>query len=502
MPVKVGELVAERYELEERVGSGGMSSVYRARDTVLERRVALKILHEHYSRDAEYVERFRREARAIAKLTHPNIVTVIDRGEWEGHQFIVFEHVPGENLAELLEAEGRLPVERALLLTHQVARGLAFAHEFGIVHRDVKPQNVLIDGDGAAKVTDFGIARSLEIDDELTQTGTLLGTGDYLSPEQASGEAVDERSDQYSLGVLLYELLAGEVPYPAPNVMSAAMRHLRDPVPSVRAVRPDVPQRVDAIVARAMQKRPDDRFPSTEAMTAALEAALADERAARRAGADEDTGVIAPVPVAPVPRRRPPPARRRAGRRWPLLAALVLLAAVSLVVGLLLARADGNELGGLVPGGDGGDGGGGGGGSGAQVSLEAVSDFDPRGDDTEHPEAVPAAADGDPATFWTTETYQDFTATKPGVGIVLDAGSPVALSGFAVTSDTPRFTAVVRAGTAEGGPFEAVSDELQAGARTDFEVDTGGEEYRYYLLWITDLDSVAHVNEVRATSSE
>jgi eukaryotic-like serine/threonine-protein kinase len=496
--VKVGELVAGRYELEERVGAGGMSSVYRARDTVLERRVALKILHEHYSRDAEYVERFRREARSIAKLTHPNIVTIIDRGEWEGHQFIVFEHVPGENLAELLEAEGRLSVERAILLTHQVARGLAFAHEFGIVHRDVKPQNVLIDLDGAAKVTDFGIARSREIDDELTQTGTLLGTGDYIAPEQASGEAVDERSDQYSLGVLLYELLVGEVPYPAPNVMSSAMRHLRDPVPSVCTARPDVPPRVDAIVARAMAKRPDDRFPSMEAMTAALEAALADERAARRAGADEDTGVISPVPVAPAPRRRSAPARRRAVRRWPLFAALVLLAAVSLVVGLLLARTDGDELGGLVPGGDGG---GGGGGSGAQVSLEAVSDFDPEGDDTEHPEAVPAATDGDPATFWTTETYQDFSAAKPGVGIVLDAGSPVTLSSLAVRSDTPGFTAVVRAATAEEGPFEAVSDDRQAGARTVFEVDTGGKEFRYYLLWITDLDSVAHVNEVRATSS-
>ena len=461
--------------------------------------MALKILHEHYSRDAEYVERFRREARAIAKLTHPNVVTVIDRGEWEGHQFIVFEHVPGENVHELLEAEGRLSVERALVLAHQVGRGLAFAHEFGIVHRDVKPQNVLIDVDGAVKVTDFGIARSLEVDDELTQTGTVLGTGDYIAPEQASGETVDERSDQYSLGVLLYELLTGEVPYPASNVMAVAMRHLRDPVPSVRDVRPEVPERVDAIVARAMAKRPQDRFPSMEAMTAALEVALVDERASRP-GDDEDTGVIAPISPARSAGSRPESARRTSRSRWAGLGALVFLAVVSLVVGLLFALTDGDELGSFVPGGAGG-GNGGGGGSAARVSLQAVSDFDPEGDDTEHPEAVPAATDGNPATFWTTETYGDFTATKPGVGIVLDTRNPVALSRLVVRSDEPGFTAIVRAGTRPTGPFEEVSEEREVGGRTAFEVDTGGEEYRYFLLWITDLESVAHVNEVRGTSS-
>src|SRR6266540_2958199 len=262
----IGELIGGRYEIEELVGTGGMSSVYRARDSVLERRVALKVLHEHFSADPEYVERFRREARAIARLNHPNIVTVIDRGEFGNRQFIVFEHIPGENLKEIVEREGQLPVAQALALTHQIARGLAFAHQHGVVHRDVKPQNVLVDESGTAKVTDFGIARSLDPGEELTQTGTLLGTSDYIAPEQASGEPVDARSDQYSLGVLLYELLTGEVPYPADSFMAVAMRHLRDPVPSVRERRRDVPDRVDKIVARAMAKRPADRFPSTEAM--------------------------------------------------------------------------------------------------------------------------------------------------------------------------------------------------------------------------------------------
>ena len=163
MAVHVGELIVGRYELEELVGEGGMSSVYRAYDTVLERRVAIKILHEHYSRDPEYVERFRREARAIARLAHPNVVTVIDRGEWEGRQFIVFEHVAGENLKAVIVREGPLPVDQALDLACQIARALAFAHELGIVHRDVKPHNVLLDGNGTAKVTDFGIARALDV---------------------------------------------------------------------------------------------------------------------------------------------------------------------------------------------------------------------------------------------------------------------------------------------------------------------------------------------------
>jgi len=174
----VGELIADRYELQELAGSGGMSSVYRAHDRLLERLVAIKVLHEQYSKDPEYVERFRREAQAIARLSHPNIVTVIDRGEHEGRQYIVFEHVAGENLKEAVQRLGPLPVGRALALAHQAARGLAFAHQHGVVHRDVKPHNVLIDTEGTAKVTDFGIARSVGREDGLFGPSATLSRYD------------------------------------------------------------------------------------------------------------------------------------------------------------------------------------------------------------------------------------------------------------------------------------------------------------------------------------
>jgi eukaryotic-like serine/threonine-protein kinase len=496
--VKVGELIADRYELEQLVGEGGMSSVYRAHDTVLERRVAIKVLHEHYSSDPEYVERFRREARAIARLAHPNVVTVIDRGEWDGRQFIVFEHVAGENLKTAIERVGAVPVRHAVVLGIQIARALAYAHELEIVHRDVKPHNVLLDPAGTAKVTDFGIARALDVDEALTQTGTVMGTGQYLSPEQANGERGDERSDQYSLGVVMFELLTGEVPYSGGSLMAIAMKHVNDPVPSVRERRPEVPARLDSVVACAMAKNPEDRFPAMQAMVTALEACLADlPDEDRFRDRPEDTGVIAPpAPATRTVATPPPPARpdRRQPRRragGPRLLVLLLGIAGVIAAGLIALEATRDDgVTGLL------DGPGGGGGGETRVQLEAVADFDPQGDNREeHPEAVPAATDGNRETFWTTETYNTFE--KDGVGIVLDAGSPVKLSRLTVVTDTPGFTAMILAAPTQRDDFKDVSEPLEVEGRTTFEVDTRGEELRYYVIWITELDGMAHINEVR-----
>jgi serine/threonine-protein kinase len=469
----VGELIAGRYELEKLVGSGGMSNVFRAHDRLLERTVALKILHEQYTRDDDYVERFRREARAVARLAHPNIVTVIDRGEQDGRQFIVFEYVDGQNLKELTR-DGPLEVREAIGLTLQVARALSFAHERGLVHRDVKPQNVLLNEDGQAKVTDFGIARSLDVQG-VTQTGTVLGTSDYIAPEQARGQRVDPKTDIYSLGAVLYELLVGDVPFSGDNFVAVAMRHVNEPVPSVLEHRPDCSPRLDFAIQRAMAKDPDDRFESMADFVAELESC----RAELDGRGDEGATMIVPPP------RRPPRAARRRERRFPITPLLVLLAGALVAVGAyLLLRDDG--AGGVPPSGS----------QSESVRVSGVAAEDPAGDG-EHDDEVANATDGDPTTYWTTQTYSSFD--KPGVGLVVDASRPVSLSRLVVVSDTPGFPATIRASGSPTGGFVAVSDEQEVGSRTTFSVDTGGKDYRYYEVWLQLPDGgVAHINEVTA----
>src|SRR6188472_2732223 len=208
MSTLVGTQLSGRYRLDAQVGAGGMSTVYRAFDSKLERQVAIKLLHREIAADSDQLERFRREARAVARLSHPHIVGVIDAGEDEGRPYIVFEYVEGETLKERIRRMGRLPIDESLAYAVEIARALGAAHAALIVHRDVKPQNVLIDPEGAAKVTDFGIARML-VDEGLTADGRVLGTTDYVSPEQALGHQVNGQSDIYSLGVVLYEMLTG-----------------------------------------------------------------------------------------------------------------------------------------------------------------------------------------------------------------------------------------------------------------------------------------------------
>jgi predicted Ser/Thr protein kinase len=476
----VGEVLADRYELEELVGTGGMSSVFRAHDRLLDRKVALKILHQQYSGDDDYVERFRREARSVAALSHPNIVTVIDRGEHADRQFIVFEYVAGENLKRLIERRGPSPVPAALELGIQIARGLSFAHQQGLIHRDVKPQNVLLNGDGRAKVTDFGIARSLDVQHGMTQTGTVLGTSDYIAPEQAQGQRVDEHTDIYSLGIVMYELLTSEVPFPGENFVAVAMRHINEEPPLVGDKRPDVPARVEAAIQKAMAKRPEDRFPTMEAFCLELEACLAELQSA---------GTQVARPAA----RRPRPQHRRHRPRispWPLLGALAVLALAATIAAVILLHGNGG-------------GPGGGGGISGSVQVRAVKAYDPYGGDGEHDAEAGRATDGNAGTYWPTESYRTAPGLgKPGVGLVLDTGAPKQLHRLGFSTSTPGLTAEILAGDSPNGPFDAVvgtSQTAGSDGRVEYTIAVGA--HRYYVIWITRLGAGyrnAHINEVRA----
>jgi eukaryotic-like serine/threonine-protein kinase len=472
------EVIAGRYELLELVGRGGMSTVWKAQDRLLDRTVAIKVLHEQFTQDEEYVERFRREARSVAQLSHPNIVTVIDRGEDGGRQYIVFEYVAGWNLKQVIERQGPLPIRDALLLALQMARALGFAHDRGLIHRDVKPQNVLLNEDGHAKMTDFGIARSVDVDG-VTITGTVLGTSEYIAPEQARGQRVDALTDVYSLGVVLYELLAGGVPFHGENFVAVALRHVNEPPPDVLDRRPDCPPRVAMAIERAMAKRPEDRFQSMDELVSELEACLADLDPS-----SEEATMISRRPVRPAGQPRPARRRRRIGLVWPILAVLAIIGIAALAAwGALALRDDGGGSPAAATNGP--------------IRLSGIGAFDPPpGDGAEHDGEAPNATDGDPGTYWTTETYNDFSNSKPGVGLVLDAGKNVEPKSITVTTDTPGFTAQIRDGNSPQGPFEPVSASQTVEGETTFDLDNA--DARYFVVWITDLDSRAHVNEVKA----
>ncbi len=262
----LGTLLGGRYRLDAQIGRGGMSTVYRAFDTVLERPVAIKLMHREIASDSDQLERFRREARSVARLNHPHIVTVIDAGEEPssesvmgesdgevGTPFIVLEYVEGETLKALIRREGPLEIPRAIAYAIELARALGAAHERLIVHRDVKPQNVLIGVEGSAKITDFGIARTLS-EEGLTMDGRVLGTTDYVSPEQALGQSVTGQSDLYSLGIVLYEMLTGTVPFSGETPVTVAMKHVREDVPDVQLTRPEVSAATASVVDRATAK--------------------------------------------------------------------------------------------------------------------------------------------------------------------------------------------------------------------------------------------------------
>jgi eukaryotic-like serine/threonine-protein kinase len=264
-----GTIFAGRYRLERKLGSGGMADVWLAEDQELGRKVAIKMLHERYANDTQFVERFRREATHAAGLSHPNVVSIYDRGEAEGSYFIVMEYVEGRTLKELIVTRGPCPVPVAVSYVRQVLAALRYAHRNGIVHRDIKPHNVLVDHEGRVKVADFGIARAGS--SQMTEAGSIIGTAQYLSPEQARGAPVDESSDLYSTGIVLYELLTGTVPFTGETPVEIAMKHLSQVPEAPSKIRPEIPRDLDLVVLRALAKEPGDRYRTAKEMDRDLE---------------------------------------------------------------------------------------------------------------------------------------------------------------------------------------------------------------------------------------
>ncbi len=334
------KVLADRYEVLDFLGEGGMARVFRGRDRILERTVAIKLLSDRLATDERSVERFRREARAAAGLSHPGIVAVYDTGTDDGFHFIVMEYVEGETLDRILRREGRLPPGRALEFAERVSEALAAAHASGIIHRDVKPANIMLAADGSVKVMDFGIVRAVQ-SDTLTHTATILGTASYLSPEQARGDPVDGRADLYSLGVVLYEMLTGRPPFVGENPVAVAAQHVgSQPLPPSQ-VEPSLGSAFDGVVLKALEKSPDDRYRSAEEFAEALGGLQAGTvplvSGPPPAAATEVLPVDRTERLGAVGRQVPPPGHSvRPDRRFPVAAALAAFLVLAVLVALLL----------------------------------------------------------------------------------------------------------------------------------------------------------------------
>jgi eukaryotic-like serine/threonine-protein kinase len=480
---QLGTLLSDRYRLDARVGHGGMSTVYRAFDVVLERQVAIKLMHREMSSDSDQLERFRREARAVAQLNHPHVVGVIDAGEDDNTPYIVFEYVEGETLKDRIRRHGRLPVPEAVAYAIEIARALGAAHERHIVHRDVKPQNVLIDEEGTAKVTDFGIARTMT-EEGLTADGRVLGTTDYVSPEQALGHEVGPQSDLYSLGIVLFEMLTGDVPFSGENQVAVAMKHVREELPDVQVRRPEVSSALASVVDRATAKDLPRRYSDDTELIADLEEVLSIETARTGGATGEATSVLRTLPGS-ARRRLPLRARVGTGRLIALLSLILVATGLVLVLAAHNTRRGTGAAAGLKPP--------------ARlhnVSLhkDAAHDYDPLGTGGvgEHHDLIRNAVDRDPSSTWSTETYTASNLGKAGVGLYIDARPSSAAKALKIQTPTPGFDVEIYASKTTApksidgwGPRIGSATKLKS--RDSISLDTAGQRFRYYLIWITKL---------------
>ena len=474
-----------------------MATVWRARDDVLARTVAVKILHSNLAADDDFLLRFRREALAAARLSHPNIVAIYDSGSQadangvEQH-YIVMEHCGGGTLADMIRSSGPFAPERAVAVGGAICEALSYAHRAGVIHRDIKPANVLLGDGGTVKVADFGIAKAAFASGDITTTGAILGTVTYMAPEQVVGLEPDERSDLYSLGVVMYELLTGRPPFVGDGQLATALAHQHEAPPALRSLRVGIPKPLEAVVLRALAKDPSKRFGSAEEMRAAL---------GTGAPSHESTGVL---PAATNSAEPPVEVEVARGAEYARLVPVVLFVALAVALAFvlpgLLGSTDTDAPSQRV-----------GGAGNAQADsrgpgplrVQSVQDFDPYVGDGEHPEEAALAADGDAATAWTTSTYSTPLAEqKPGVGLIFDLGRVRDVTRVALESETPGYAVEVRAGSNRPGVEDDLDliDEL-AGApgEADFTFEDSVSARRW-LVWITALPGggggSASLNEV------
>jgi serine/threonine protein kinase len=509
--VPPGFVLAGRYALVRLIARGGMADVWEAKDTLLERNVAVKILHPHLAADAAFVARFRTEAIAAARLHHRSIVAIYDTCSDGGVEAIVMELAQGHTLREEIDRHGPLDPLVVINVGVDVADALQSAHAAGLIHRDIKPANILLCDDQRVMVTDFGIAKVRDNSDH-TQTGTMLGSVKYVSPEQVEGNPVDPRSDVYSLGVVLYEALTAQPPFVADSPAATALARLHSTPPHPGQLRRDAPRMLCDVIVKAMAREPAARFSSaTELRSALLNVRLTPHsdgdltqvapRPTLAATGATISAAAAPAPLAgaPSPRYEPPPQpapamapRTPASSKWgPVILAALLIVLAIIVAAILISRTDSpgsvtdtslrngssTTVSDNVA-------------SGSGVNLQAVASFDPAGDNKEGEATKGNATDGNPGTRWTTEYYRDQqmqTVPKPGVGLIVRTDKAAKLSRLKVITPSQDWSASVYLSDKQGAQLADWGDPVakQESIQGDAEFDLGGRSGPFVLLWIT-----------------
>ncbi len=470
-PKLAGTALAGRYHLLDPLDSGGMATVWVARDEVLGRKVAVKILHSHLAADPAFCDRFRLEAAAAGALTHPSIVSIYDTGEHLGVPFLVMEYLAGGSLAALLAEEGSLDPLRVSVLGAEICEALAYAHSHGVVHRDVKPANILLSESGWPKVADFGIANAAANADLVT-TGEVLGTLRYMPPEILTGGDSGHRGDLYSLGVVLFEALCGRTPFEDKDVEAAVSSRRRQPR-HPRDLRAGVPKGLDAVIVRALAAAPSARFDDAAEMSKALRS-IAETQTPRPEGARP------PAPPTDRIAVLQKPSFFKSEGRWlaPTLG-LVLLA-----VGLVLAVLKLTDWIGIAPPEPSSEA------KGQSAEIRGGGTYDPPpGDGAEKDNLVPRAFDGNPGTVWRAQSYAraDFGGLKPGVGLWIDLGEATELGSLQVLSPTSGWIGALRHSD-DGKRWSEPGAGEKAGERHTF---AASGKHRYWMVWITKLVPVS-----------